>query len=172
MRALAWLFMGQIDACVFFFFKKPHFIQTLFPHSNLLTPLTDGNRRKIVINGVFTPQKERFYHNCKHSVCTNSLNCTQCVCINSHNCTHSRYSWMCTLYKESCHSCCSKAVLTGSAAMCNRKHLSDSLLASFVLCVCCDWIIMLEQFGVPHSSCSVEVTWTPPHNDQMYCTTI
>ena len=33
-----------------------------------------------------------------------------------------RYSWMCTMSKESCYSCCSRAVLTGSAAMCSRKH--------------------------------------------------
>ena len=58
-----------------------------------------------------------------HSVYGFSLDRTQCVWKLSCR-TQLRYLWMRTLSKESCHSCCRKAVLTGSAAMCSRKHLS------------------------------------------------
>ena len=85
--------------------------------------------------------------------------------------TQPRYSWMCTMSKESCYSCCSRAVLTGSAAMCSRKHRifflkkgGDSLPVIKLMLIWLAW----EALGGMHTKlpCGNWRAWCcldPPH---------
>ena len=59
-----------------------------------------------------------------HSVYGFSLDRTQCVWKLSCR-TQLRYLWMRTLSKESCHSCCSKAVLTAAQWQCAAEKTVD-----------------------------------------------